>query len=199
MKTQGVSRRRFLALCGGGIAGIWLAGTGFVALPNEMVFAMSGSCSFCGKEAKEIFGLVGIAGRNARICNECIELCFDIIADEVDPHALPDEIAPMVETSSTISQELFDYLRDRIASGERGDPLIDAMVTLLGTTEEILKNPPKSVPPVTNLICSFCGKDHNNVAKLIAGPTVYICDGCVGDAGALFMRYGWRPASGNST
>jgi hypothetical protein len=29
------------------------------------------------------------------------------------------------------------------------------------------------------LVCSFCGKSHHQVAKLIAGPGVYICDGCV--------------------
>lgn len=27
--------------------------------------------------------------------------------------------------------------------------------------------------------CSFCGKGHDEVRKLIAGPTVYICDECV--------------------
>jgi hypothetical protein len=30
------------------------------------------------------------------------------------------------------------------------------------------------------LSCSFCGKDKHRVAKLIAGPGVYICDECVG-------------------
>jgi len=29
------------------------------------------------------------------------------------------------------------------------------------------------------LVCSFCGKSQDQVAKLIAGPSVYICDGCV--------------------
>ncbi|MDA8123049.1 MAG: ATP-dependent Clp protease ATP-binding subunit ClpX [Deltaproteobacteria bacterium] len=29
------------------------------------------------------------------------------------------------------------------------------------------------------LVCSFCGKAQNEVRKLIAGPTVYICDECV--------------------
>ncbi len=28
-------------------------------------------------------------------------------------------------------------------------------------------------------MCSFCGKSHSEVKKLIAGPGVYICDGCV--------------------
>ena len=29
------------------------------------------------------------------------------------------------------------------------------------------------------LYCSFCGKSQHEVGKLIAGPTVFICDGCV--------------------
>jgi ATP-dependent Clp protease ATP-binding subunit ClpX len=28
-------------------------------------------------------------------------------------------------------------------------------------------------------MCSFCGKSHSEVKKLIAGPGVYICDGCI--------------------
>ena len=29
------------------------------------------------------------------------------------------------------------------------------------------------------LYCSFCGKSQHEVRKLIAGPSVYICDECV--------------------
>jgi ATP-dependent Clp protease ATP-binding subunit ClpX len=32
----------------------------------------------------------------------------------------------------------------------------------------------------TNLSCSFCGKSQREVKKLIAGPSVYICDECIG-------------------
>jgi ATP-dependent Clp protease ATP-binding subunit ClpX len=32
----------------------------------------------------------------------------------------------------------------------------------------------------SNLTCSFCGKSQKEVKKLIAGPTVYICDECIG-------------------
>jgi len=36
------------------------------------------------------------------------------------------------------------------------------------------------MPMMTSeLRCSFCGKPHTGVAKLVAGPGVYICDGCV--------------------
>ena len=36
---------------------------------------------------------------------------------------------------------------------------------------------PKDQPAV--LRCSFCNKDENAVHRLIAGPTVFICDECV--------------------
>jgi ClpX C4-type zinc finger protein len=47
-----------------------------------------------------------------------------------------------------------------------------------------------------NLVCSFCGKSQKEVSKLIAGPTVYICDQCtylafgivVGEAGGMNER-----------
>lgn len=36
-----------------------------------------------------------------------------------------------------------------------------------------------TTPPSNKTICSFCGKSHAEVRKLIAGPGVYICDSCV--------------------
>ena len=41
--------------------------------------------------------------------------------------------------------------------------------------EESKKKPPKS----NNYRCSFCGKNQEEVKKLIAGPTVFICDECI--------------------
>jgi ATP-dependent Clp protease ATP-binding subunit ClpX len=40
--------------------------------------------------------------------------------------------------------------------------------------------PEKREPGSANLTCSFCGKSQKEVKKLIAGPTVYICDECIG-------------------
>src|SRR5579875_3375261 len=37
----------------------------------------------------------------------------------------------------------------------------------------------KSGDPKNTLYCSFCGKSQHEVRKLIAGPTVFICDECV--------------------
>src|SRR5205809_617694 len=33
--------------------------------------------------------------------------------------------------------------------------------------------------PANITLCSFCGKSHAEVKKLIAGPGVFICDSCV--------------------
>jgi hypothetical protein len=39
--------------------------------------------------------------------------------------------------------------------------------------------------PSNTLYCSFCGKSQHEVRKLIAGPTVFICDECVGECNAI--------------
>jgi len=38
---------------------------------------------------------------------------------------------------------------------------------------------PKFGPGADVLSCSFCGKSQHQVAKIIAGPGVYICDQCI--------------------
>ncbi len=40
-------------------------------------------CSFCGKSQDEVERL--IAGHNAFICNECVELCLDVLGDDYAP------------------------------------------------------------------------------------------------------------------
>ena len=38
---------------------------------------------------------------------------------------------------------------------------------------------PEGKPASSTVYCSFCGKTQHEVAKLIAGPDVFICDECV--------------------
>jgi ClpX C4-type zinc finger len=42
------------------------------------------------------------------------------------------------------------------------------------------RTPPPGASRLQILCCSFCTKDKDAVAKLIAGPGVYICNECVG-------------------
>ena len=81
-------------------------------------------CSFCGKSQDEVRKL--IAGPTVYICDECIDLCNEIIEEEgLDDAAGADDV-----------------------TGDR------------------------------DLRCTFCSKHADEVGKLIAGPTVYICNQC---------------------
>ncbi len=40
----------------------------------------------------------------------------------------------------------------------------------------------------SDLCCSFCGKSQREVQKLIAGPTVYICNECIGLCGDIIDK-----------
>ncbi len=40
----------------------------------------------------------------------------------------------------------------------------------------------------TVTLCSFCGKSHAEVRKLVAGPGVYICDNCIGVCKSILDR-----------
>ena len=46
-----------------------------------------------------------------------------------------------------------------------------------------------------HLRCSFCGKSRDEVRKLIAGPTVYICDECVNLCNDIIAE-DWEEAKG---
>ncbi|MDP3851437.1 MAG: ATP-dependent Clp protease ATP-binding subunit ClpX [Luteolibacter sp.] len=49
-------------------------------------------------------------------------------------------------------------------------------------------------------MCSFCGKSHSEVKKLIAGPGVYICNECIDVcANILEKEMGGAPAKGKTT
>src|SRR5271168_1484641 len=46
-----------------------------------------------------------------------------------------------------------------------------------------------------NLCCSFCGKSQREVKKLIAGPTVYICDECIELCNDIIAEEGQKEAA----
>src|SRR5438128_1339118 len=54
-------------------------------------------------------------------------------------------------------------------------------------------------PPVQVLKCSFCNKSQDDVQKLIAGPTVFICDECVEACNDIIANENSRAMSGIQT
>ena len=64
-------------------------------------------CSFCGKSQHEVKKL--IAGPTVFICDECVELCMDIIKEEVKTNQGKDS-----KSSIPAPKEIFDVLNDYV-------------------------------------------------------------------------------------
>jgi ATP-dependent Clp protease ATP-binding subunit ClpX len=57
---------------------------------------------------------------------------------------------------------------------------------------------PKYGSSFGNLTCSFCGKSQREVKKLIAGPSVYICDECIDLCNDIIREEGAKGAVGGA-
>jgi ATP-dependent Clp protease ATP-binding subunit ClpX len=64
-------------------------------------------CSFCGKSQNEVRKL--IAGPSVFVCDECVDLCNDIIREEVQESSNSDDQSPL-PTPQEISNILDDYV-----------------------------------------------------------------------------------------
>lgn len=57
--------------------------------------------------------------------------------------------------------------------------LENTLKTALTAAAEAVKSAVMPAEPAKTLYCSFCAKSQHEVAKLIAGPAVFVCDECV--------------------
>jgi ATP-dependent protease Clp ATPase subunit len=185
-----MNRRNFLALIGAAVPGVWLNGVGLIQLPRKMVISLSGRCSFCGKDAREVFGLAGVISRPTRICNECIDICLEIMLGDILLTAVPPP--PSVHIEEAGNTTLIDFDLDELIPNVKAPKtraemksFIDQLHRLLDQSETDRDSPKKS----DELLCSFCDLAQSKVKKLIAGPQSYICDICVGDAAALLSMH----------
>jgi len=78
-------------------------------------------CSFCGKSQKEVKKL--IAGPTVYICDECIALCNDIIAEEVEKDEPATGSDPMPKPS-----EIKSILDDYVVGQERAKKILSVAV-----------------------------------------------------------------------
>ena len=186
-----MDRRKFLALTGAAMTGLWLAGAGLIQLSRRMVIAFSGRCSFCGKTAETVFALAGVIGRPERVCNECIEICLEILTDDLlaESERLP---PPPVFGTSGIAPareefEITEVLK-RSAEPQTGVELAAMLEQVRRLLSESATERPR-VRQHDELTCSFCDLRQSETSKLIAGPSTYICDVCVGDAAALISMH----------
>jgi hypothetical protein len=172
-----LSRRRFLFMLGGGAAGIWLASTGLIRLERRLVLALGGECSFCGKKHREVRTLLGTFDRPWKICDECVELCTSILAEERDwasrRRAAPPP--PLDAAADAADATVAETLRRLAEEPGREDSILDDLRRSFTPRPRV----------VEEFRCSFCDADRRDVEKLIAGPRVFICDGCSADAAAV--------------
>jgi ClpX C4-type zinc finger len=187
-----MNRRRFLALIGASVPGLWLDGVGLIQLPRRMVIEISGDCSFCGKDAREVFGLAGIIRRPDRICNECIDICLEVLKDDLYLQTI--ESPPAPHPDYLLGKESIEAVHFEPIGLVRGmgmpktkaelEEFMDQADTLLDQLKidrhQLRRN---------RLSCSFCDQNEDEGSKLIAGPLAYICDICIGDAAALISLH----------
>ena len=77
-------------------------------------------CSFCAKSQKQVKKL--IAGPGVYICDECIDLCNDIIADELHEQAdVPFEELPK-------PKEIFEFLNDYVVGQDAAKKILSVAV-----------------------------------------------------------------------
>jgi ATP-dependent protease Clp ATPase subunit len=137
------------------------------------------NCSFCGKRNEQVEKM--IAGPGVYICNECIDLCTEIIENDIldeevsktshlklQVRPTPQEIHRLLEMGQFTEQE--QKVLRRMAGGARHYEVAGE----LGLGRDFVRQAAEIFPK-----CSFCGKRNEQVEKMIAGPGVYICDECI--------------------
>ncbi len=79
-------------------------------------------CSFCGKSQHEVRKL--IAGPSVFICDECIELCNDIIREEMQG----DEAAQLVKSNLPVPHEINQILNQYVIGQEAAKKILSVAV-----------------------------------------------------------------------
>ncbi len=148
-------------------------------------------CSFCGKGQREVKKL--IAGPNVYICDECIQLCNDIIAEEVekeevlerhdkvpDPkdikRILDDYIIGQEQAKKTLSVAVHNHYKRIDAKNQKEDEVdlsksnilligpTGTGKTLLAQTLARILNVPFTIADATNLTeAGYVGEDVENI------------------------------------
>ena len=119
-------------------------------------------CSFCGKTQDQVRRL--IAGPNVYICDECVELCDEIIQEEIEETMEEDT------TSLPKPKEMMEILNDYVIGQERAKKILSVSVynhykriyskKSTGVTPGACRRGTCVISPGTENRRRFCGKDR---------------------------------------
>jgi len=160
-------------------------------------------CSFCGKSQHEVRKL--IAGPSVFVCDECVELCNDIIREEIQeksgpgdgsklptPHEinqiLNDYVIGQVHAKKILSVAVYNHYKRLEAGAKQGDvELAKSNVLLIGPTgsgktllaETLarLLNVPFTIADATTLTeAGYVGEDVENIIQKLLQKCDYDVD-----------------------
>ena len=83
-------------------------------------------CSFCGKSQSEVPKL--IAGSNAYICTDCVQLCNMVMREEADQLPVGGERLPSIGEKLPKPAEIKDYLDKYVVGQERAKKVLSVAV-----------------------------------------------------------------------
>ena len=107
-------------------------------------------CSFCGKNTNEVFKM--IAGNDVFICDECVDLCSDIIEEEIDyrnaknkpvfkllePQKIMKHLNEYVisqdKAKKSVAVAVYNHYKRIIAKENKGIELQKSNIALIGST-----------------------------------------------------------------
>jgi hypothetical protein len=141
------------------------------------------ACSFCGAPRRELDKLLAGPGP-VFICGGCVQLATALVGGK--------GTTPTIRRGDVDEDATCEVCGYGSANGgvmgeaAAGQPRICA--NCMGVCERIVQERKPGRPMVrrnTRIRCSFCNISANDTRQLVAGPGVYICDGCIGAARAV--------------
>ena len=167
-------------------------------------------CSFCGKDSSQVKRI--IAGPNAYICNECVDLCKEIISEETDnisygdidlstPKEIKDFLDSYVigqdEAKKTLSVAVYNHYK-RINSNEEDSDIelqksnilmlgpTGSGKTLLAQTLARKLNVPFAIADATSLTeAGYVGEDVENIILKLVQAADYDIE--VAERGIIYV------------
>lgn len=153
------------------------------------------ACSFCGAPRREVDKLLAGPGP-VFVCGSCVQQAADAVTGKSTGGTL--RVVPVDADATCSFCGNPSAIGGVMAEAADGHPRMCAQCTatcerlLVGGGEDKADRP--AMRRNVRLRCSFCNISANDTKRLIAGPGVYICEGCVAASRSVIDRA--QPAKG---